>query len=245
MDKTEPTLQQIATDIQNFGYCMLPGLLTPAAVQELIEAVQGEADSGNGQSAGANTYAVRNLLYSSARVRSLAIQPHVLQLVKSVLGPSARAVKATFFDKTPGANWKVPPHQDVTIAVREKAEAPGFGPWTIKADIHNVQPPVQILEQMLALRFHLDDCDEKNGALKVWPGSHTSGRLKDAGIAEWLSNHDPVTCPVPKGGVMLMRPLLLHASSPATNPTHRRVIHIEYAGLDLPNGLRWLDELWK
>jgi hypothetical protein len=44
---------------------------------------------------------------------------------------------------------------------------------------------------------------------------------------------------VPRGGVLLMRPLLLHASQKATRPARRRVIHLEYAACDLPSGLDW------
>ena len=36
-----------------------------------------------------------------------------------------------------------------------------------------------------------------------------------------------------------MRPLLLHASSIAIVPTHRRVIHLEYASQSLADGLEW------
>ena len=39
-----------------------------------------------------------------------------------------------------------------------------------------------------------------------------------------------------------MRPLLLHASSPSQLPNHRRVIHIDFAAITLPNGLRWFSE---
>jgi len=35
---------------------------------------------------------------------------------------------------------------------------------------------------------------------------------------------------------------VLHASSPAKSPSHRRVIHIEYASGTLPEGLRWFEQ---
>jgi hypothetical protein len=37
-----------------------------------------------------------------------------------------------------------------------------------------------------------------------------------------------VRCIVPKGGVLVMRPLLVHASGKATGAGHRRVLHFLY-----------------
>lgn len=177
-------------------------------------------------------------------IRELAAAPECLELAGALLGKKARAVKATFFDKNPEKNWKVPPHQDVTITVRERADVPGFTCWTIKDGVPNVQPPAEVLEEIIAFRFHLDDCSADNGALIVWPGSHRAGRLKDEGIERWLSNNpEGVICPVAAGGVMVMRPLLIHSSSQAVRPSHRRVIHIEYTAADLPAPLQWSDEV--
>jgi hypothetical protein len=84
----------------------------------------------------------------------------------------AFAVPATLFDKTADANWLVPWHQDLTICVKKKVDVPGYGPWTIKAGVPHVQPPVAILDRRLAVRIHLDNCSERNGALRVLPGTH-------------------------------------------------------------------------
>jgi len=91
---------------------------------------------------------------------------------------------------------------------------------------------------MLAVRLHLDDCDESNAPLRVIPGSHLLGRLSADRIAQ-ISKQPEITCAVKAGGVMLMRPLLLHASSASRSPGHRRVIHIEFASRPLPAGLQW------
>jgi ectoine hydroxylase-related dioxygenase (phytanoyl-CoA dioxygenase family) len=85
----------------------------------------------------------------------------------------------------------------------------------------------------------LDDCDASNGALKVIAGSHRSGKIPPGEIARWTAGDAPVICEVPKGGALLLRPLLLHASSPAESPRHRRVLHLEYTTQPLPNGLTW------
>jgi ectoine hydroxylase-related dioxygenase (phytanoyl-CoA dioxygenase family) len=114
-----------------------------------------------------------------------------------------------------------------------------FGPWSEKAGVLHVQPPRDVLEQMLTVRLHLDDCDAENGPLRVLPGSHRCGKMTPDEINRFRQQTEPVICTCPRGGALLMRPLLLHASSPATSPHHRRVVHIEFAAHALPHGLEW------
>jgi len=189
----------------------------------------------------ANTrfYAVRHLLAQCDAVRRLALAPELADLACEVLGNAAFPVKATWFDKTPAANWRVAWHQDRTIAVRERREAPGFSCWTVKEGEPHVQPPREVLEGMVALRLHLDDCPAENGALRVLSGSHRAGILSAEAIREWSERGQAVTVEAPAGDVLLMRPLLLHASSSAIVPSRRRVLHLEYAAAPLPYGLEW------
>jgi ectoine hydroxylase-related dioxygenase (phytanoyl-CoA dioxygenase family) len=132
--------------------------------------------------------------------------------------------------------------QDLTIVVRERREVPGFGPWTIKAGINHVQPPADILNHILGIRLHLDESGPDNGPLRVVPGSHKQGRLSAEKVAEWQKANS-VVCTVPRGGALLMRPLLLHASSACVAPKPRRVIHLEFAAGPLPGGLEWYDRI--
>jgi ectoine hydroxylase-related dioxygenase (phytanoyl-CoA dioxygenase family) len=134
-------------------------------------------------------------------------------------------------------------HQDVTIAVTEHREEAGWGPWSKKAGTWHVRPPAEVLEGMVAIRLHLDDCRAGNGPLRVIPGSHRAGRLSDIEVATRSQSGTSRDCLVPAGGVLLMRPLLLHASAAATAPGHRRVLHIEYAASPLPDGLVWAGQL--
>ncbi len=162
--------------------------------------------------------------------------------MESVLGEPARVVRGIYLDKHKDANWKVAWHQDLTIAVKERKDVEGYGPWSMKAGIQHVQPPVRTLENMLAVRVHLDDADESNGALRVVPGSHLHGRLNAEEIQALRAKSEAVGCPMKRGDVMLLRPLLLHASSVATQPEHRRVLHFEYAAGELDEGLEWYEE---
>jgi len=157
------------------------------------------------------------------------------------LGQSA-AVRGIFFNKTRSSNWKVVWHQDVTIAVRERADVAGFGPWTMKAGILHVQPPPEVMSGLLAIRLHVDESGIDNGPLRVIAGSHRKGRLSTGQIASW-NKETAVTCTIPKGGALVMRPLLLHASSSCVVPKSRRVIHLEFAAAELPHGLDWHDRV--
>ena len=118
-------------------------------------------------------------------------------------------------------------------------DVPGFGPWSVKHAVVHVQPPREVLEAMLTVRLHLDECGEDNGPLRVVVGSQARGIIPPSQIECAVRDGWIRTCLVPRGGALLMRPLLLHASSPARRPTHRRVLHLEYACGDLPHGLRW------
>ncbi|MDQ6786349.1 MAG: phytanoyl-CoA dioxygenase family protein [Acidobacteriota bacterium] len=184
-------------------------------------------------------FGVRNLLNVAPFVREFADSDAVRKLIEPIAGKEARVVRAIFFDKTPEANWKVPFHQDLTIAVKKQKAAADFSAWTRKANILHVQPPASVLENILTLRAHLDDTDESNGALRVVARSHRFGKLSAAQIEKLKVASEIATCRVGKGGAMLMRPLLLHASSAATNVSHRRVLHFEFSSENLPEGLEW------
>jgi hypothetical protein len=227
--------------VQRDGYAILPGVVDARTVTALLEALD-RACAGVGIQERGGPYAIRNLLEVVPEVRELAKLPALRTLVEPILGPQAFVARGLLFDKIPSANWKVPWHQDVTIAVCERQEVPGFGPWSRKAGTQHVQPPVTLLEQMLSLRVHLDDCDAENGPVLVLPGSHRQGRLSAEAIGAWKERGAAVCCAVPCGGVLLMRPLLLHASQPARIPGHRRVLHLEFASAPLPGGLEWKEK---
>lgn len=223
------------------GFAVAPQALDPGTVSRLIDALE-EAEHHPGTRRREDVYAIRDLLRAVPAVQALARSAAVRGLVEPILGRKCFAVRGILFDKTPDANWKVVWHQDLTIAVRARRNAEGFGPWSVKAGVPHVQPPVDLLERMLTVRLHLDDCTAENGPLRVIPGSHHIGRLGAADIAR-LRAQTATVCPVPSGGALLMRPLLLHASSASESPRHRRIVHLEYATDELPNGLEWHDRI--
>lgn len=193
--------------------------------------------------------ALRTLLGEAdgAGTRGMLHAPEVMRLARSLLADLARPhlygrpvpVRGIYFDKRPETNWLVAWHQDLTLALKERVEMPGWGPWSVKGGVPHVQPPVGCLEQMLTVRLHLDDADEDNGALRLLPGTHRLGRLDAATITRIRGTEGEVLCAAQTGDALLMRPLLLHASSRSTSGRHRRVLHIEFAGFDLPAPLAW------
>jgi hypothetical protein len=187
---------------------------------------------------GGQTYAARNLL-AARSVRELASSPELRALVEPILGDSSFPVRGLLFDKVPGANWNLGWHQDVVIPVAVRKDVAGFSAWSVKRGVPHVRPPVGVLENMLAVRIHLDDCDRDNGALRVIPGSHVHGILGDDQIKSIVDREIPVLCEAARGSALLMRPLLLHSSAPAKSPRHRRIVHIEFAAGPLPGGLEW------
>lgn len=159
-----------------------------------------------------------------------------------LLPPSPVVVQCTFFEKSVEKNWLVPWHQDLIVPVPERINHAAFSAWSEKEGRHFAIPPVQFLAKLLAVRLHLDATTAENGALRVIPGSHRHGRLNEAAIHTLRHTNDATLCAVPAGAVMVMRPLLLHASSKTSSSRPRRVLHFLYAPKDSlqPYNLQWL-----
>jgi hypothetical protein len=228
----------LAAAVARDGFAVVEGVIGPDVAAEVCDALDRARSDPATFRRGDNVYGMRDLLRRVPEVRRMAGSPALRALVEPVLGPGAFAVRGLLFDKTRQANWNVPWHRDLTIAVRRRLDVPGYGPWTVKAGVPHVQPPLDVLRGMLTLRVHLDDAGIGNGPLGVLPGSHV---LSDEALAGWRDRIPAVSCPVRRGGVLLMRPLLLHASSSAREPSRRRVVHLEYAAAPLPGGLEWFE----
>lgn len=181
---------------------------------------------------------VRGVLRHSELFARVASDGSLKETVQSIVGDGAFVTRSILFDKTPEANWDVSWHQDTTIAVRERHDVEAFGPWSMKDQIPHVRPPAWVLQGMVTIRLHLDDCPGSNGALLVVPGSHRDGFIDPIPTFAVLESRKFV-CECPAGGAVLMRPLILHASRKAATPSHRRVLHLEFASQALPHPLEW------
>jgi len=229
----------IRSEIEREGFALLPEGLLVVQTTELAMMLESRLPSA----VETGRPGVRNVLEAAPELREWIRRPAIRGLASAILGDGCFPVRVILFDKTPEGNWRVPWHQDLSIAVRKRVDgAPvGWGPWSEKEGVVHVQPPVGVLEGMITTRLHLDNCGEENGPLRVLPGTHRLGRLGPAEIQAERGRREERICAAGIGDVIVMRPLLLHASSPARVPGRRRVLHVEWAGQDLPRGLEWFE----
>ncbi|HJX94185.1 MAG TPA: phytanoyl-CoA dioxygenase family protein [Candidatus Acidoferrum sp.] len=212
------------------GFAIVPNALPEREVADLLAVLE---QSELPRSRAGMRHAMRN-----ENVAAVACDSRLAALAQEILGNSAIPFRATLFDKSPTSNWLVVWHQDTALPLRERREVPGWGPWSIKDGVNYAHAPASALEQVLALRLHLDDSVAENGPLRVLPGTHTLGVLSDDALHELSRQIAAVDCLMPKGGILAMRPLVVHASSKSQSSAPRRVLHVEYAvSSAITNGL--------
>ncbi len=226
------------------GYAVLPGIYSPREVSNLGETIAQARDRASGDQqnfvASKDLVAIREVLQSISGLKSQVLTQDLKSILQAIFPGPFFLSKAIYFDKPANSNWFVAYHQDLTLSLREKIETPGFSNWTHKRGQIGVQPPVAYLEQTTTVRIHLDDTDESNGALRVIPDSHQAGILRKEELPE---DHQEDVCNVPAGGVMLMKPLLFHASRRSKGTRNRRVIHLEFCDQNLPPHLEWKEKV--
>lgn len=182
-------------------------------------------------------FAIRQFIKEFPEIKSLLFNDNLKKVIEEIGGENCFVVKSIYFDKPEKSNWFVSYHQDLTISVDKKIDVENFGPWTVKQNQFAVQPTLDILENIFTIRIHLDDTDKNNGALKVIEKSHAKSIYRPETI-DW-NNEKETICNVNSGGIMLMKPLILHGSNRTLNNKKRRVIHIEFSSKDLPKNLNW------
>ena len=207
--------------IQKHGFAIIPELVRRQDVDGLLE----ELNKANLPRSRAG---VRHAMRLPA-VAAIARDARLMEIAQETLGRNAFPFRATLFDKSPTANWLVVWHQDTALPLQERRETPGWGPWSVKDGVTYAHAPESALTEVLALRLHLDDSTAENGPLRVLPGTHTLGVLTDEALHDLSTKIPAVDCVVPQGGVLAMRPLIVHASSKSQSDAPRRVLHIEYA----------------
>lgn len=162
------------------------------------------------------------------------------RIAASVLGSQCLPVRAILFDKSVDQNWSLGWHQDRTIAVNQRMELTGFGPWSVKSGMVHVEPPFDLLARMLTLRVHLDSVPDTNAPLLIAPKSHKRGRIATQDIPDVVRECGVISCLADAGDIWIYATPILHASDAAIEPLHRRVLQIDYSAGQLPGGLEWL-----
>jgi ectoine hydroxylase-related dioxygenase (phytanoyl-CoA dioxygenase family) len=183
-------------------------------------------------------FAIRQFHKEIPETLDFIFNQNLKEIIEDTFGKGYFITKSIYFDKPEKSNWFVAYHQDLTISVDKKIEIENFENWTVKQNQFAVQPPKEILENNFTIRIHIDKTTKENGALKVINKSHSKGIFR----VENLETENETICEVEKGGIMIMKPLLFHASNKTTNNERRRVIHIEFSNQQLPNGLNWSEK---
>jgi hypothetical protein len=228
----------LRTELEQAGFALLRGALGTGELAGLLELLPAAANQNGVRNRGRGAYAARNLLWERPEIGATLACAGLDELACEALGDDAFPINATYFDKTTDANWIVPPHQDLMMPVEREADEPGFTGFRTKLGVVYVEPPAEVLSGLVALRVHFDACPASNGALAVVAGSHRRGKLRDADIMA-IPAEQFTFCAASAGDILAMKPLLVHRSSPATEPSHRRVIHIVYAATEAGENVRW------
>ena len=224
-------MNQYKNELNSQGFSITENIFSDEELQRLINTIESSEKN----------YAIRQLITKEPKIQEIIFQNKKFkELYKLVCTKGYFLSKAIFFNKPSKSNWFVSCHQDLSISVKQRKEVSGYTNWTYKNEQLGVIPPKEILESTITIRVHLDTTDETNGALKVIPDSHTKGIIR---IDETFQKNDygeEFLCKVKKGGVMLMKPLLLHASSKSISEFDRRVIHLEFCNKEIP--MQWLEK---
>ena len=230
----DKNLRTIAKRLEYKGFGLLNHVYTKRDIRKLKARFDNYIKQNNEQAFG-----MREVLKKMPELKEILINKNFKKLIKAI-DKDAFLTKAIYFDKSPSDNWYVTWHQDVPINVLEKKDVEGFVSWTSKKGVVSVCPPEAISKNTFSMRIHLDDTTSKNGALKVIAGSHNK-RLSDDEIQLISTNSIPFVSEIAAGGVQLLKPLLLHASSKTTVQKRRRVLHLEFSSIELPNGLEYAE----
>ncbi len=217
------------TDFATYGAQLVQGAILPC-LDDLIAALVRVSK----EEAGVRLHGLSDLK------PMLAEDGPIGAIAANVLGKSSRPVRAILFNKSAETNWSLAWHQDRTICVKGKLDAPGFGPWTVKGGMNHVAPPFDLLTRMVTLRAHIDDVPANNAPLLIAPGSHTYGRIPVNQVEKVVSHCGTASCLAKAGDVWLYATPILHASEAASAPKRRRVLQLDFAAEELPHGLEWL-----
>ena len=228
-------------ELNHLGFTVLDNIFSDAEIDNILSAINSCDTSNPTFRISQDLFAIRQFLKEIPAIQTLIFNSKLKFTIKNILGDNFFVVKSIYFDKPEKSNWFVSYHQDLTISVDKKTSIANYGPWSVKQNQFAVQPPLDILKNIYTIRIHLDNTDENNGALKVVPKSHLKGIYRPETI-DWTKESE-VICSVSKGGIMLMRPLLLHSSSRTTNAKQRRVIHLELSNTDLDPELNWAEKI--
>ena len=227
------------TELEENGYSVISNVYSDQEILQIVECIKNTSSDNDEVMKTKDVFAIRQLLKHIPELGKILYNQNLIALLSDLSQSEYFLTKAIYFDKPCTSNWFVAYHQDLSISVDNKVDVKNYTNWTFKKGQYGVQPPLKILEDTITIRIHLDNTNKENGALKVIPKSHLDGIVR-VDSKNWNLKNEYV-CEVEKGGVMLMKPLTLHASDRTTNGKQRRVIHLEFNKHQLSKPLQWLE----
>ncbi|MDQ1164324.1 phytanoyl-CoA dioxygenase family protein [Flavobacterium sp. SORGH_AS_0622] len=231
-------------EIYSEGFTIINNVYAEKEIDKLISLIENKTknDSDNATfRKSQDLFAIRQFHKEIPEILDFIFNENLKKIIESNFGKGYFITKSIYFDKPEKSNWFVAYHQDLTISVDQKIEVENFENWTLKQNQFAVQPPKEILEDNFTIRIHIDKTTKNNGALRVINNSHSKGILRIENLN--FETEKETICEVEKGGIMIMKPLLFHASNKTTNNERRRVIHIEFSRQQLPEGLDWSEKM--
>lgn len=220
--------------LQHKGFVIIENIYSNSEIAEILNLISSHRLDGK--------FGVREFLYDHPDITAIVFNEKLKKIIKHISPKCTKCIKSIYFDKPPTSNWIVNWHQDLTINLSNKAKLDTYKNWRMKNERVVVQPNQSLLDNIFTIRIHLDNCTKENGALRVIEKSHHHGVIK---IADWNKKSSDIEtiCEVNKGGVLVMKPLILHSSQRTGNNKNRRVIHIEFSDLELPENLKWKEKI--
>ncbi len=208
------TLAQAEKDsLDRMGYLPLPGLLSPATVQELrarvdeLAALEG-ADAGKEVHQEAGTDRLADLVNKDALFTVCFTHPRVLAAVAHVLGGAFKL-----------------------SSLNSRAALPGQGLQALHADWSGPTAPGDYY--VCNSIWLLDDFTAENGATRIVPGSHLSGAVPRDDLADPLAPHPhEVLLLAPAGTVVVFNAHAWHGGTLNRSPRRRRAIHAYFCRRD-------------
>lgn len=228
-------------EITSEGFTIINNVYTENEIEKIISLIEKKTENNTENATfrkSQDLFAIRQFHKEIPKTLDFIFNQNLKDIIENTFGKGYFITKSIYFDKPEKSNWFVAYHQDLTISVNKKIEIENFENWTVKQNQFAVQPPKAILEKNFTIRIHIDKTTKDNGALKVINNSHSKGIFR----VENLEIENETICEVEKGGIIIMRPLLFHASNKTTNNERRRVIHIEFSNQQLPDGIDWSEK---
>jgi len=227
--------KDILCKIREEGFAKAHSIYSTEEIGRILNCIDSEVNQ--------DQFAIREFLMGKEHLTSLIFNKKFKALVNKVSPGKSTLIKSLYFNKPPTANWVVNWHQDLTINLKQKVERSPFKFRRTNDKRAVVQPPQKFLESIFTFRIHLDDCSSKNGALRLVPGSHKNGVIDINSWSNNLDKNDFEYCDIKAGGILIMKPLILHSSRRTENTQKRRVIHLEFTSETLPKEPQWKEEL--